>query len=222
MVMALFPLTAMVYTGSRGGIIACVIGVALYALPYRRSKRKMAAILVATVAVAGIINLVVKDQDTLSRFEMTYDTGDTAGRDKIYAGAIEMISEKPLLGWGPVYIYELALREGKAYKYRNGRDPHNLFLHLLLEAGLLGTAPFLIGLGLCMRAAWTARDRSLGLLPLVWFVTMIVASMSCTSIYYKSLWLVLIVNLASGASAVEKIKIGYPLKAGQLGVGPVR
>jgi O-antigen ligase len=204
MAMSLFPLTAMVYTGSRGGIVAFLTGVALYALPYCRSKRKMTAILGVTIAVVGVVYIVVNDQSTLSRLESSYNTGDTAGRDKIFAASIEMISEKPLLGWRPVvWAYELGPREGRGYK---ARDAHNLFLHLLLEVGLLGAAPFLIGLGLCVRAAWTARVHSQGLLPLVWLATMIVASMSGSSVYYKSLWLVLMLNLASGASTVKQYK----------------
>jgi O-antigen ligase len=206
MAMSLFPLAATIYTGSRGGIIACVTGVALYALPYSRSKRKMLAILGATIAAVSVVYIVVNDQSTLSRLEMSYDTGDTAGRDKLFTVSLEMFSEKPLLGWRPiVFYYELGQREGKGYAHK-GRDAHNLFLHLLLEVGLLGAAPFLIGLGLCMRAAWIARVRSLGLLPLVWLTTMLVGSMALSSLRYKSLWLVLTLSLASGASTVKQFK----------------
>src|SRR5207244_1509334 len=162
-------------TGSRGGIVAFLIGVALYVLPYRRSKRKMIAILGVVIAVVGFVYTVVNDQSTLSRLERTYETGDTAGRDKITAASKEMISEKPLLGWRPVVLwYELGARTRSPFIIR---DAHNLFLHLLLEVGLLGATPFLIGLGLCVRAAWTARVCSLGLLPLVLLVTMIVGNM---------------------------------------------
>src|SRR5436190_6813041 len=93
---SLLPLITMVYTGSRGGIIAFLTGVAVYALPYRRSKRKMTAILGAAIAVVSIIYFVVSDQSTMSRFERSYEKGDTAGRDRIFAVSVEMISEKPL------------------------------------------------------------------------------------------------------------------------------
>src|SRR5215475_5330633 len=176
MAMSLLPLTAMVYTGSRGGIIAFLTGVAVYALPYRGSKRKMAAILGIAIAVVGVIYVVLNDQMTLSRFERSYYTGETARRDAIFANSIEMISAKPFLGWQPiVFNYELGPRIG-----RKVIDAHNTFFHLLLEVGIFGTIPFLVGLGLCVQAAWTARANSLGLLPLVWLITMIVASISCT------------------------------------------
>ena len=202
MAMSLLPLTAMVYTGSRGGMTAFVTGVALYALPYRESKRKMIAILGVAIAVVGVIYAVVGDESTLLRWKRTYETGNTAGRDTIFAASADMIAEKPLWGWGPVaFTYELGPRVRYPY-----RDAHNLFLHLLMEGGLLGATPFLIGLGLCVRAAWTARVRSLGLLPLVWLVTMIVGNMAIIWLARKALWLVLALSIASGALIVKQYK----------------
>jgi O-antigen ligase len=198
LVLSLLPLTAMVYTGSRGGMLASMTGITVYALPYCRAKRKMMAILGIAIAIVSVIYLVLNDQSTRSRFERTYEQGETAGRNNIFAAAVEMISEKPLLGWGNMAGPELGSRTGKW-----SRDPHNLFLHLLTTTGLLGTIPFLIGLGLCVRAAWTARVCSLGLLPLVWLVTMMVVSMSGTPIADKLLWLTLALSLASGASTVK-------------------
>jgi len=202
MALSLLPLAAMVYTGSRGGIIAFLAGVVIYALPYRGSKRKMTAILGVTIAVVGVVSVVVKDKTILSRFESSYRTGDVTGRDKLIAASREMISEKPLLGWGAVeWTYELGAREGKGYKYRSA---HNLVLDLLMEGGLLGAIPCLIGLGLCVQAAWIARVRNLGLLPLAWLITMIIANMSGVWLGTKSMWLALTVSLASGASTVKQ------------------
>jgi O-antigen ligase len=202
MAMALLPLTAMVYTGSRGGMTAFAIGVALYALPYRESKRKMIAILGVAIAVVGIIYAVVGNDSSLLRWKRTYETGNMAGRETIFAAAVDMIIEKPLLGWGPIACqYELGPRVGQSY-----RDVHNLYLHLLIEGGLFGAMPFLIGLSLCVRAAWTARVCRLGLLPLVWLVTMLVANMSGTWLTAKLLWFVLIVSLASGVSTAKQYK----------------
>jgi O-antigen ligase len=204
MAMSLVPLTALVYTGSRGGIMAYMTGVALYAVPYRGSKRKMAAILGATIAVGGVLYIAVNNQNFMSRFESTLVTGDTAGRGQLFRASIEMIAEKPLLGWGPdVFGRELARREGSGHQ---ARAAHNLLLHVLLEGGLLGAGPFLIGLALCVRAAWAARVHSLGLLSLVWLSTMLVSSMTITTIRNKSLWFVLMLSLASAASIVKQFK----------------
>jgi O-antigen ligase len=202
MVMSLLPLTAMVYTGSRGGIIAFLTGVGVYALPFCGSKRKMTAILAVAIAVVSVVYAVVNDEMVLSRFEKSYHKGDTAHRDILYTVAEAMIAEKPLLGWQPiVFNYELGARTG-----RKGIDAHNLYFHLLMEGGLVGATPFLIGLALCVRAAWTARACSLGLLPLVWLITMIVLSMSGTWLTAKILWFVLAFNLASEAFTLKQHK----------------
>jgi O-antigen ligase len=112
--MSLLPMTAMVYTGTRGGMLAFVAGAAVYVLPYCGSKRKKAAILGVTIAVVFMVYTVVNNQDVLLRFEKLYNTGDSSGRDKIYAASIKMIAEKPLLGWRPiVFTYELGPRAGK-------------------------------------------------------------------------------------------------------------
>ena len=202
MAMSLLPLTAMVYTGSRGGIIAFLTGVGVYALPYGGSKRKMTAILAVAIAVVCVSYVVVNDEIALSRFERTYYKGDTARRDGLYVAAEDMISEKPLLGWQPiVFNYELGSRTRRYFV-----DAHNLYFHLLMEGGLVGATPFLIGLGLCVRAAWTARACSLGLLPLVWLVTMLVLNMSGTWMTMKLLWFVVALNLASEAFTLKQYR----------------
>jgi O-antigen ligase len=200
--LSLLPLTAMVYTGTRGAIIAFLAGVAVYVLPYCGSKRKMAAVLGATITVVCVVYLVFNNENALPRFEKTYNTGDLSGRDRIYAAAIEMISEKPLLGWRPFMVmYEHGQRIGKRHM-----DAHNIFLYLLTEVGLLGTMPFLIGTGLCMRASWTARVSNLGLFPLVWLTTLIVDLMFGTGITSKILWFILTFSLASGASTIKQYR----------------
>jgi len=202
MAMSLVPITAMVYTGSRGSIMAFLTGAGVYALPYYGSKGKMAALLGVAIAVVSVVYVVVNDQNTLSRFEHSYYKDETAGRDKLFAAAKEMIAEKPLLGWQPiVFNYELGARTR-----RRVVDAHNLFFHLLMEGGLVGATPFLIGLGLCVRAAWTARTCSLGLLQLVWLITMIVLSMSGSWITMKLLWFVVAFNLASEAFTLKQHK----------------
>jgi len=200
--MSLLPITAMVYSGSRGGMLAFLTGIVVYALPYSGSKRKMTAILGVAIAVVGVIYTVMSDQTTLSRLESSYYREDTAGRDKLFRASTEMIAEKPIFGWGPmVSNSELGLRVRK-----KNVDAHNLFFHLLLEEGFVGTIPFLIGLGLCVRTAWTARVGSLGLLPLVWLITMLVLNLSGTWLTSKILWLVLALTLASGAVTVNQPK----------------
>jgi O-antigen ligase len=198
--MCLPLLTAMVYTGSRTAMAVFLIGAALYPLPYRKSKRKMTAIIWIAICVVGVMVMVVRDPSALSRWKRTYDSGDTAGRDRIFAASAEMISEQPFFGWQPiVFQFELGPRVG-----RLNRDAHNLFLHLLMEVGLVGTLPFLVGLWCCARAAWEARTGNLGLLPLVLMITLMGNNMAGTGLARKLFWLILALSLASRAFIAQQ------------------
>jgi O-antigen ligase len=185
-------LVAIVNTGSRIGVIAFILGTALYPLPYRRSKRKLTAIMWAILGLIGIGYLSFTNPTSLSRWTQTYQKGDTT-RDRILAASVEMITEQPLLGWQPiVFWYELGSRLG-----REKRDAHNLVFHLLLEVGVIGTLPFLVGLYLCARGAWKGRTGNFGILPLALLVTIFVGNMAHTWLTRKPLWLVLALAAAS-------------------------
>lgn len=187
---------ALVFSGSRGEVLAFVVGSAIYLLPYRRSKRVLAAVLLATLAIAAVIYFIAQNSDFLERWEKTYYEGDLAGREDIFPAAGEMIRERPIVGWQSVnWVYELGRRVGGVWTWR-GRDAHNLYLAVLLETGLLGAVPFFIGLWWCTRAAWRARHGPLGLMPLGLLFTLLVGGMSLTPLYSKVPWLILALTLA--------------------------
>ncbi len=192
---------ALVLSGSRGQVLAFIVGCLVYLLPYRRSKGVLLAIVLATLAISTVVFLVAKNSGFMERWEGTYYEGNLAGREEIFSAAAEMILEKPLLGWQPVnWVDELGRRVGGEWTWR-GRDAHNLFLALLLEVGVLGATPFFIGLWGCARSAWRARRGRLGLLPLALLATLLAGSMSVTSLYSKVPWLILALTLAAGPAA---------------------
>jgi O-antigen ligase len=183
-----------VYTGSRGGVIMLMIGLSVYLFPYWKSRWRMSAGLVALTAMASLAYIAATTPVFSERWLEFYE-GKESTRDRIYEEAFVMVSERPFRGWQPSeFAYELGSRTGLI----SGRDAHNLYLHLLLEVGLMGAVPFLIGLSLCGQAAWKARSRSLGLLPLAIFVAILVEGMSSTTIYKKPTWFILAVAIAVG------------------------
>jgi O-antigen ligase len=186
-------LVALVYTGSRGPIVAFLVGVALYPLPYRKSRSKATALIWVAIGIAGLVYLVANDPTALSRWTRTYNKGDTAGRDRIFAASVEMVVEKPFVGWQPVvFWYELGSRVGW-----KKRDAHNLILHLLLEVGALGSIPFFVGVWLCAKGAWKARTKNLGLLPLALLIAVLVGNMSNTWLTRKPMWFIFSLAAAS-------------------------
>jgi O-antigen ligase len=184
----------MVGTGSRAGVGAFVIGCVVYALPFLRQKRRLSAIILAIVGVAALGYMVAKNPDLLERWKLASE-GDLASREDIYSAAIEMILERPAFGWQPVeFVYELGARVNAP---SGKRDAHNLILWVLLEVGLIGAIPFLVGLWVCALAAWRARTGHLGLLPMSLFLAILAANMTHTYLVDKAQWLIFALTVAS-------------------------
>jgi O-antigen ligase len=146
-----------------------------------------------------MIVFVMHSPTALTRWQTTLEKGDISGRDRLLSSATDMFLERPLFGWGP---YEFQMELGRRYGIIFGqRDAHNLFTHLLMEVGLVGAGPFMIGLWLCARGAWQARQGSFGLLPLALFVTALASNLTGTDLALKQFWLVLAITASAGAVA---------------------
>ncbi len=180
-------LVATVYTGSRGGVLMLMVGLSVYTVPYWKNRWRISSVIFALIAIAGLAYIAITTPIFYSRWLEAYE-GPESSRDRIYQEGIVMVSERPLLGWQPIeFQYELGSRTGA----RTLRDAHNIYLHLLLEVGVVGAVPFLIGLWLCGQRAWKARNGFLGLLPLAMLITVLVGGMSNTWIYTKPEWFAL-------------------------------
>ena len=205
-------LAGLALTGSRSAIIGLVLACFVYLFPQHHSKRIFVSAAMAIVMVVAGIYMISRNADFSDRLRDTYYEGESAGRDEIYETAIDMIMEKPLLGWHPVTgFYELGTRLG----ITTGKDVHNLVLDLLLGLGVVGAIPFLLGILLCMHMAWTSRGGALGMLPLALITANLAASMFHTNVEWKAQWLVfaLAVSARPTLEAQRKISSGQPLNA---------
>ena len=201
LVLALPLLVAIIQTGSRTGMGVFVVGCLIYLIPYYRAARKTTEFLLAGLGVASMVFLVLHDPNSVVRWRQAVDEGHLSGRETIAPTAIAMIAERPILGWKPVeYQYELARRLGLIWERK---DAHNLYMHLLLEVGLLGAVPFLVGLYICGRAAWKDRTGSLGLMPLACLTTVLVANLFLTQLQVKWVWLILALTVGPQALATR-------------------
>ncbi|PYP42096.1 MAG: hypothetical protein DMD43_04140 [Gemmatimonadetes bacterium] len=191
---------ALIQTGSRGGMLCALAGlVTFWFAPDQRLGRLVLNGALGLLAGAALAWGAL--QNTAMRNRLTNaEGGNLAGREIIYPGALEMIEERPLFGWGPVANqFELSRRLHLDTRKYPSRDVHNLLLELLSTSGVIGTIPFLIGLGLCLRGAWRARRGPVGLIPLAMLAAVLTGTLSGTWIISKILWLALAVALATGA-----------------------
>jgi O-antigen ligase len=197
--LAFLTLMATVYAGSRAGMGSLLIGFLVYLVPYWRAQQKLCTILIALLGLAVTIYFAIHSFTIMQRWQQTVYEGRFDEREKIVPAALKMFIERPLVGWQPViFQYELGRRLGV-----ERRDAHNLFLHLLLEVGIVGTVPFLMGLWRCVQAAWQARTGPFGLLPLALFITLLAATMSHTNLAQKWFWLALV--CAASPLAVDHV-----------------
>ena len=155
----------------------------------------MVAVGLGISALVMLAILIARNPDALARWTKTVNEGDPL-REKIYAGAIELIQEQPFLGYGPAE--SLFVLNGRLRGTPGDQDPHSLPLHLLLEGGVLGGAPFVLGVFACALLAWKGRNGPLGILPLALLATMLVGLLFHTWMQNKPLWLVLATSCASG------------------------
>jgi O-antigen ligase len=150
---------------------------------------------------AVLAYMALQHPTVLTRFQDSF-SGNLAGREIIVPASLDMIFDRPLLGWQPVaYWQELGQRVGRIW---GARDAHNLLFHLLLEVGLVGTVPFLIGLWLCVVGAWRGRGGKLGNLPFALLVMTLSANLSHTYIARKPQWLILGLAVAAAASVTRR------------------
>jgi hypothetical protein len=155
------------------------------------------------------------DPRVSERWSQTIVQGESAGREYIYAAALDMFAERPITGWGGLAAFqELGSRLGMIGR---GRAAHNLILHLLIEVGLIGTIPFLIALWLCARAAWKGRADQFGLIPLALIMAMFFFNLTHTGITQKVFWLFL--GFAIAASSINR-ELRYRWIASRRPVGP--
>jgi O-antigen ligase len=190
-------LAFMVATGSRGGIVAFMMGSLVYLVPYRHSKRILISAVLAIVLISSTAYKIASTPEIMERWLHTYNEGSLAHREEIFPEALSMIWECPIFGWGPIAgQYGLAWRLGM----RPPASEHNLWLALLLAVGIVGTIPFLIGFWLCGRSAWGARSGNFGLLPLALLLIAFGLGLSGTTLTSKAHWLVMALALASSSS----------------------
>src|SRR5258708_30864195 len=136
--------TAIIETGSRGGVLA--LGGGLVALMFtaggnlkvRLRNGAVTALALGVLAYAAFTATVMKN-----RLEATAETGTLAGREQLWPSLVDMALEKPLAGWGPINNqYEVAARTTDMAPEH--RDAHNLLLERLTPLGVADAVPPLI------------------------------------------------------------------------------
>ena len=185
---------AIIEGGSRGGLLALMIGLAVFMFAGTSLTTKVRNVLVGMFALTALVFVVLASPLMQRRIALA-EQGNLAKREEIWPAALGMVVARPWIGWGAENLYELARRLPQ--EHRTTRDTHNLVLHVLTSAGLIGALPYFAGILLVLGAAWTGRHGALGMLPFALLLALMAGNMSANNIALKVQWLALALALAS-------------------------
>jgi O-antigen ligase len=128
-------------SGSRGGLLAFSTAAAVYTITANTSSvRKIAIIGAMAAATAAALFYTDAGRQAVEVFqgrivEQTVENRYLAGRDELWGQAVEMAMERPLFGWGL-----------DGFRAQSWNYPHNLFLEVMVEGGMIGLV-LLLGVG---------------------------------------------------------------------------
>ena len=150
---------AILATMTRAVWVSFALSVAL--LIFRSHNRRLRRFCVAVAIVGSIgISRYFVDDHRRALADRLHESGPLDFRQAVYAGGWQMFLEKPLTGWGVNQMPAELARHVSGYKEKKDLDPHNAYLELLVEHGILGlglyawlmSEIFMLGRGLVPRA----------------------------------------------------------------------
>lgn len=179
------------FTGSRGGAIALLGGVAaagIYLAWHRQAINSQRSLVL--LGVTGLIMATAQSLPALP-WGTILDRGGAAvnqtglemlaGRDQVWRFIVDAISANWLLGYGPALMNEIPGYDGPEFYH-----PHSIVLQLLVHWGVAGTSIILAFLVSFAPNVWQALRRRPGLsaLPVTILSTMAIHSLIDGNLFY--------------------------------------
>lgn len=149
-------LFCLVKTYSRGAWLASVIAILIFSL--LKSRRLFITFIILFVISASFLPFQMKDRITNI---FNFKEGTSWERLKLWSGALGMIKKHPLLGFG-VNTYTRNFPAYKPADYPDVIYPHNSYLQMATEIGLIGLVLFVaflfFGLAYAINSYKKAKD----------------------------------------------------------------
>ena len=135
------------------------MGILIFRSHNRRLRRAcIGVVIVGTLGSLITLSLDGQGQVLAERFQ---ESGPLDFRQAVYAGCWQMFLEKPLAGWGVNQMPSELSRHVSGYKERE-LYPHNTYLELLIEHGIIGLALYLWLMWEILRLAWNPVPKAEG------------------------------------------------------------
>ena len=203
----------LVSSGSRGGFLAAAAALVLSLIAF---KNRRASVLAVTALVLGAGALAFLNVP--GAWDRVTDFDDNNGRSSLWTVGARMWEDAPVTGVGlnnffthsGEYIREPGTLEHVQLVVEQPHVPHNTYLQILAENGIVGLALFLALCGGCLATAVSTARRldaraNFGLATvsrgvIVATASILAASMFLSAATDKRLWLLLALSAALAAS----------------------
>ena len=138
LLLASLPL-AILATMTRAVWLSFVISAVVMIFRANSRRLRHVCIAVCLVAAVGLLITLSFDDQRRALVDRLKKSGPIDFREAVYAGGWQMFIEKPLTGWGVNQMPSELARHVNGYKQKE-LYPHNTYLELLVEHGILGLA----------------------------------------------------------------------------------
>jgi putative inorganic carbon (hco3(-)) transporter len=128
---------AILATMTRAVWLSFAVSIGILILRTRNRRLRRICIAISVVAALGLLVTLTFDDHRHDLTDRLFESGPVDFRQAVYSGGWQMFLEKPLTGWGINQMpFELA-RHVSGYREKE-LYPHNTYLELLVEHGILG------------------------------------------------------------------------------------
>ena len=138
--LSLISIIMSVLTGERINFLIRACGGLLASLVWRPHWRRYVTLLVEILAVAAVFTVMPNVQERFINGVVSgLPTGPHSGYYQVMGGGLEVFKTAPFLGVGPATHRELCPSIlGKTREFRCDNHPHNYYIQLLTETGVIG------------------------------------------------------------------------------------
>jgi O-antigen ligase len=156
------------YTGSRGGLVAMGVLLALFlVIRIPRVKKWHKVLLLVALLGAAYTNrdkINVERYRTLTDLGDDYNLQDESGRGAIWQRGFQLFLQRPLTGVGVSgFAQSIGTMRAEENVLPKWQAPHNSYLQVLTETGLFGALAFIGLIAITANTLFRSSDRAGGL-----------------------------------------------------------
>jgi putative inorganic carbon (hco3(-)) transporter len=144
---------AILATMTRAVWLSFVASMGILIFRARNRALRRACIAIAVAGMLGSLAVLSFDDQRHTFRDRFQESGPLDFRQAVYAGCWEMFLEKPFTGWGVNQMPAELARHVSGYQEKE-LYPHNTYLELLIEHGLLGLGLYFWLMWEILRLAW--------------------------------------------------------------------